>query len=91
MILKSGYICFSWIDNAIPCFKWVELDAEERLQQESIGCEDSVRQSDEHTCMCSMVHLLKQMFMKSTTFIYIHLYRTAAYEVNGVELKMAVS
>ena len=61
MILKSGHFCFSWIDNAISCGKGIELDAEGRLHQESLGCEDSVRQTDEHTCICSMVHLLKMV------------------------------
>ena len=60
MILKSGHFCFSWIDNAISCGKGIELDAEGRLQ-ESLGCEDSVRQTDDHTCICSMVHLLKMV------------------------------
>ena len=60
-ILKSRYFWFSWIDkNAISCGKRIELDAEGRLQ-ESIGCEDSVRQTDEHTRICSMVHLLKMV------------------------------
>ena len=58
MILKSSPFCFSWIDNAISCGKGIELDAEGILHQESIGCEDRVRQTDEHTCVCSMVHLL---------------------------------
>ena len=61
MILKSGHFCFSWIDNAISCGKGIELDAEGRLHQESLGCKDSVRQTDDHTCICSMVHLLKMV------------------------------
>ena len=61
MILKSGHFCFSWIDNAISCGKGIELDAEGRLHQDSLGCEDSVTQTDEHTCICSMVHLLKMV------------------------------
>ena len=60
MILKSGRFCFSWIDNAISCGKGIELDAEVRLQK-SLGCEDSVRQTDENTCISSMVHLLKMV------------------------------
>ena len=75
MILKSGHFCFSWIDNTISCGKGIELDDEGRLHQESLGCEDRVRQTDEHTCICSMVHLLKTlcvMFTMSTTSIYYH-------------------
>ena len=56
MILKTRY--FSWIDNAIPCGKGIQLDGEGR---QHLGSEDSVRQTDEHACVCSMVHLLKMV------------------------------
>ena len=68
MILKSGHFYFSWIDNAISCGKGIELDAEGRLHQESLGCEDSVRQTDDHTCICSMVHLLKMV--RNVSYVY---------------------
>ena len=44
----------------IPCGKGIELDVGGRLQRGSVGCEDIVRQTDEHTFICSMVHILKK-------------------------------
>ena len=82
MILKSGHFCFSWIDNTISCGKGIELDAEGRLHQESLGCEDSVRQTDEHTCICSMVHLLK---MVRNVCVH-HIFVSYVYDVNNVYL-----
>ena len=76
MILKSGHFCFSWIDNTISCGKGIELDAEGRLHQESIGCEDSVRQTDEHSCICSMV---RNMCVRRIFVSYV-------YDVNNVYL-----
>ena len=82
MILKSGHFCFSWIDNTISCGKGIELDAEGRLHQESLGFEYSVRQIDEHTCICSMVHLLKMVRNVCVRRIFV----SCVYEVNNVYL-----
>ena len=82
MILKSGHFCFSWIDNAISCGKGIELDAEGRLHQESLGCKDRVRQTDDHTCICSMVHLLK---MVRDVCVH-HIFVSYVYDVNNVYL-----
>ena len=82
MILKSGHFCFSWIDNAISCGKGIELDAEGRLHQESLGCEDSVRQTDDHTYICSMVHLLKMVRDVCVCRIFV----SYVYDVNNVYL-----
>ena len=82
MILKSGHFGFSWIDNTISCGKGIELDAEGRLHQESLGCEDSVRQTDKHTCICLMVHLLK---MVRNVCVH-HIFVSYVYDVNTVYL-----